>query len=103
MKYTPIALVAIAAFAATAALADPAAKPAAKPAPKVALVCPVTGEKIASVKDAVGSSTYKGKTYYFCCSGCKPMFDKNPAKYVKTASAAPASKTKKASAAAAKA
>jgi YHS domain-containing protein len=43
--------------------------------------CPVTGAKIATLKDAVGSSVYKGKTYYFCCSMCKPMFDKNPAKY----------------------
>ena len=47
------------------------------------LICPVTGEKIASIKDALGHSTYKGKTYYFCCSSCKPMFDKTPAKYVK--------------------
>jgi YHS domain-containing protein len=69
----------------TALFAAPAskAKPAAKP---VALVCPVTGEKIASAKDAVGSSVYKGKTYYFCCSSCKPAFDKDPQKYVKTAS-----------------
>ena len=58
------------------------AAPAAKPAP---LICPVTGEKIASVKDAVGHSTYKGKTYYFCCADCKPQFDKNPAKYAKPA------------------
>ncbi len=79
-------------LAAAAALLLPAAlfaapvskaKPAAKPA---ALICPVTGEKIASVKDAAGSSTYKGKKYYFCCSSCKPSFDKNPAKYVKPAS-----------------
>ena len=69
-----------------AAFAAPAAKPAAKAKP-AALVCPVTGETIASVKDAVGSSVYKGKTYYFCCESCKPAFDKNPAKYVKTASA----------------
>lgn len=61
------------------------AKPAAAKA--AALVCPVTKEKIASVKDAAGSSTYQGKTYYFCCAGCKPMFDKDPAKY-----AAPAAK-----------
>ena len=47
----------------------------------------MTGETIASVKDAVGSSVYKGKTYYFCCSSCKPAFDKNPQKYAKTASA----------------
>ncbi len=69
-----------------AAFAAPAAKPlaAASTAP---LVCPVTHEKIASVKDAVGHSAYKGKTYYFCCSDCKPKFDKNPAAYVKSASA----------------
>ena len=66
-------------FAAPVAKAKPAAKP-------VALVCPVTGETIASAKDAVGSSVYKGKTYYFCCSSCKPAFDKNPQKYAKTAS-----------------
>lgn len=53
-----------------------------KSAPKICLVCPVTGEKVASIKDAAGHSTYKGVTYYFCCSGCKPMFDKDPAKYV---------------------
>lgn len=71
-----------------AAVAAPAAKHVAK-SHTVAqkLVCPVTGESIASVKAAAGSSTYKGKTYYFCCSGCKPMFDKNPQKYIKTASA----------------
>lgn len=60
------------------------AKSSHKPAP---LICPVTGEKIVSVKDAAGSSVYKGKTYYFCCASCKPMFDANPAKYVKTAAA----------------
>ena len=64
----------------------------AKTVKTVALICPVTGEKIASIKDAVGSSTYKGKTYYFCCSSCKPAFDKDPAKYAKTASAAPTEK-----------
>ncbi len=64
------------------------AAPPAKSTPKAtALICPVTGEKIASIKDAVGHSTYKGKTYYFCCSACKPMFDKNPAKYLKAAKA----------------
>ncbi|MCL5100873.1 MAG: YHS domain-containing protein [Candidatus Marsarchaeota archaeon] len=24
------------------------------------------------------SSTYKGKTYYFCSKACKEKFDKNP-------------------------
>lgn len=59
----------------------------AKAAKKPSLVCPVTGDKIASVKAAVGHSIYKGKTYYFCCAGCKPMFDKAPARYVKNAAA----------------
>ena len=49
-----------------------------------ALVCPVTGEKIAS-KKAASHSAYKGKTYYFCCAGCKPKFDKAPKKYVENA------------------
>lgn len=26
---------------------------------------------------------HKGKTYYFCCKGCKPMFEKDPGKYLK--------------------
>ena len=56
-----------------------------KAAKKSVLICPVTGDKIASVKAAVGHSTYKGTTYYFCCPECKPRFDKNPAKYVKNA------------------
>lgn len=29
------------------------------------------------------SVEYEGKTYYFCCDGCKTAFEKNPAKYVK--------------------
>lgn len=28
------------------------------------------------------SSTYKGKTYYFCCAACKDKFEKEPEKYV---------------------
>jgi YHS domain-containing protein len=26
---------------------------------------------------------YMGKTYYFCCSGCRDEFNASPAKYVK--------------------
>ena len=29
------------------------------------------------------TSTYKGKTYYFCSSACKKAFDLNPEKYAK--------------------
>ena len=28
------------------------------------------------------TSEYKGKKYYFCATGCKKEFDKNPEKYV---------------------
>ena len=27
------------------------------------------------------TSTYKGKTYYFCSPACKKAFDQNPEKY----------------------
>lgn len=46
------------------------------------LICPVMGSPIASEAKAAGFSDYKGKRYYFCCGGCKPAFDKDPAKYV---------------------
>jgi len=29
-------------------------------------------------------TVYKGKTYYFCASGCKIAFEENPEKYLKT-------------------
>jgi len=32
---------------------------------------------------AVGSSEYKGRTYYFCAQICKTKFDANPQQYVK--------------------
>ena len=30
---------------------------------------------------ASATSDYKGKTYYFCATGCKKEFDSNPEKY----------------------
>jgi YHS domain-containing protein len=36
-----------------------------------------------TVSKKTASSTYKGKTYVFCCPGCKPKFEKNPEKYLK--------------------
>ena len=35
-------------------------------------------------KNAAGKSDYMGQTYYFCSTGCKKAFDKEPQKYVKT-------------------
>jgi YHS domain-containing protein len=34
-------------------------------------------------KKAAGQSEFSGKTYYFCCAGCKRKFDANPVQYVK--------------------
>ncbi len=33
-------------------------------------------------KTAKYTTTYKGKTYYFCAPGCKKTFEENPEKYV---------------------
>lgn len=48
----------------------------------VAVTCPVTGEKI-DPATATLKTVYKGKTYYFCCSGCPEEFAKDPEKYIK--------------------
>ena len=32
-------------------------------------------------KDARYTSVHDGKTYYFCCRGCKATFDSNPKRY----------------------
>lgn len=46
---------------------------------------PVCGMDV-DEKTAAGKSEYKGQTYYFCSTGCKKTFDKEPEKYVGTAS-----------------
>ena len=57
-------------------------KKAEKPAKKAeTVVCPVTNHKF-EVAAAKGSSTHNGKTYHFCCGGCKGKFDADPAKYI---------------------
>ena len=42
--------------------------------------CPVLGT-VAKKSDMI-PATYKGKTYYMCCSGCVPKFKANPEKYI---------------------
>ena len=34
-------------------------------------------------KEAAGTSTYQGKTYYFCSIPCKEKFEKAPEQFVK--------------------
>ena len=43
---------------------------------------PVCGMDV-DPKTAAGKSEYQGQTYYFCSTGCKKAFDKEPQKYVK--------------------
>ena len=31
---------------------------------------------------APASTTYEGKTYYFCCGGCKTAFERDPKDYL---------------------
>jgi len=60
-----------------------AQKPAPKPEPLPAKTkCLVMNHDFKPTAKSP-KSTYKGKTYYFCCAGCKPTFDKEPEKYVK--------------------
>jgi len=41
---------------------------------------PVCGMQVDEAK-AAATSTYKGKTYYFCAAVCKKSFDENPEEY----------------------
>lgn len=46
--------------------------------------CPImVGSPVSkSAAEAVGLyRDYEGERYYFCCAGCGPAFDSNPAKY----------------------
>lgn len=43
-------------------------------------VDPVCGMDVDERK-AAGISEYRGQTYYFCSTGCKAAFDKDPEKY----------------------
>ena len=84
MKTLTFTVAALVTFAG-AGFAAPGNQAKAASTKKAALVCPVTGTKIASASKAYNHETYKGKTYYFCCPQCKPAFDKNPAKVIANA------------------
>ena len=81
MKTLLLTAALLAAFT-TTALAAPHSTAKAVSPKKAGLICPVTGDKIASAAKAYSHEAYKGKTYYFCCPACKPAFDKNPGKIV---------------------
>lgn len=45
-------------------------------------VCPVMGNKVKIARETLACE-YQGKTYYFCCPACPPMFYNDPHKYAK--------------------
>jgi YHS domain-containing protein len=51
--------------ASSAAFARPEAKPS----------CPIMKHAVSKI-DPKLSTVYKGKTFYYCCAGCKPAFEK---------------------------
>jgi YHS domain-containing protein len=53
---------------------------ASAPAVGTKATCPVMGEEF-TVKADSPRAQYKGKHYAFCCAGCKPKFDADPAKF----------------------
>ncbi|MSQ83782.1 MAG: YHS domain-containing protein [Myxococcales bacterium] len=88
-KADPAPQAAVAAPAAAATAPAPAAV-AAVPAGEVK--CPVSGE-VFTPSASSPSADHNGKTYYFCCGGCKRKFeaapDKFAAAYVPAAAGAP--------------
>jgi len=46
------------------------------------VTCPVSGNSFKK-SEITESMDYKGKTYYFCCAGCKEKFQEDPEKYTK--------------------
>lgn len=65
----------------TAAADDVKAPGEAKPGDKSR--CTVTGEDL-EVNEDTPHAEYKGKTYYFCCPGCKKKFEANPEQFIKS-------------------
>ncbi len=47
-------------------------------------ICPVSGEKVGEMGDAV-SIEHNGKMYHLCCTMCKKDFKANPDKFAKIA------------------
>jgi YHS domain-containing protein len=62
---------------------DPNVKKPGEAKPGDKSTCTVTGEEIDVTADSPHSE-HNGKTYYFCCTGCKKKFDADPSKYTKS-------------------
>jgi YHS domain-containing protein len=100
---TAITAAAVLSLISTAAFAQdkPAAKKPAAKAPVVAnatkggkAMCPIMNHEF-SMKASSPKASYKGKDYALCCAGCKPEFEKTPAKFAAMFEKKPAAPAKK--------
>ncbi|MBW2277681.1 MAG: efflux RND transporter periplasmic adaptor subunit [Deltaproteobacteria bacterium] len=66
---------------ATATTKSPLNGFAGMPAVGTKAFCPVMQNEF-TVNETTASSEYLGETYVYCCPGCKPMFEKEPEKYI---------------------
>jgi len=68
-------------------------------APKGKVIhCAVEKDNVVDVKEATAAglfADYKGRRYYFCCTGCPQEFKHNPAKFAKSADSLPIPKATK--------
>jgi YHS domain-containing protein len=67
-------------------------------APEKKMTCAVMPDDAVDIAKATKDglfADYKGKRYFFCCGGCKPKFEKDPAKYSKNAPSIPTPAKKK--------
>lgn len=80
----------IAACLAVASFAQTSTKPMKKvektPTKIACAVMPTNQVDVAKATKKHMYSDYKGRRYFFCCSGCPAEFKANPAKYAKAAS-----------------
>lgn len=71
---------------ASAAFAAPQDKKETKKGTPTTIKCAVMNDHKVNIKDATAKkmfADYKGKRYFFCCSGCPETFNKDKDKYAK--------------------
>ncbi len=68
-------------FAAPSLVAAPAASPERGAGEEIILVDPVCGMHV-DPADVRHIADHEGRTYAFCCAGCRTRFSKNPARYL---------------------
>lgn len=78
-----LSMLAIALVATSVAFGQAKPKPGATPKAVECAVMKGHDVEVAKATKEKMFADYKGNRYFFCCGGCKPEFNKNPAKYAK--------------------